>query len=155
MAHDFRDFEHLLRLAAIFVAGFVLFVVVRTILVPDDFGEYGHYRAGALDDNRQRPLRHAGMSACVECHDDVVKSRAGGGHETVRCEACHGPLAAHADDPSAQAPELPNPVTVCLKCHLPSMAKPAKFPQVDPSEHADNEPCDTCHVAHSPRLGEG
>jgi len=155
VAHDFRDLEHLLRLAAIFVAGFVLFVVVRTILVPEGFGVYGHFRAGALDDNRQRPLLHAGAVACGECHDDVVAGRSGGGHESIRCEACHGPLAVHADDPSAQAPELPNPGTVCLKCHLPSMAKPAKFPQVDPSEHADNEPCDTCHVAHAPKLGEG
>ena len=155
MAHDFRDFEHLLRLVAIFVVGFALFIVVRAMLVPDDFGVYGHFRSGALDDNRQRPLAHAGVAACSDCHDDVVTSRAGGGHEKVRCEACHGPLAAHADDPSAQAPELPDPGTVCLRCHLPAMAKPATFPQVDPAEHADNEPCDTCHLPHSPRLEEG
>ena len=63
MAHDFRDFEHLLRMAAIFVAGAVLFIVVRGLLVPEDFGVYGHFRAGALDDNRQRPLVHAGAEA--------------------------------------------------------------------------------------------
>jgi hypothetical protein len=135
VAHKFKDFEHLLRLAGLFVAGIVAFVLVRAILVPSDFGVYGHFRAGALADNSQRPLR--------------------GGHEEVRCEACHGPLAAHADDPSAQAPELPNPATVCLKCHLPAMAKAGWYPQVDPAEHADNEPCDTCHIAHAPRIEEG
>ncbi len=155
MAHDFRDFEHLLRLVVIFVAGLLLFVVVRWMLVPDDFGVYGHFRAGSLDDNRQRPLVHGGAAACGECHDDVVASRSGGGHESIRCEACHGPLAAHAAEPSDQAPELPDAATVCLRCHLPAMAKPATSPQVDPAEHADNEPCDTCHIAHAPRLGEG
>jgi hypothetical protein len=155
VAHKFKDFEHLLRLAGLFVAGIVAFVLVRAILVPSDFGVYGHFRAGALADNSQRPLRYAGASACGECHDDVVASRVGGGHEEVRCEACHGPLAAHADDPSAQAPELPNPATVCLKCHLPAMAKAGWYPQVDPAEHADNEPCDTCHIAHAPRIEEG
>ena len=155
VAHDFRNFEHLVRLAAIFVGGLVVFVVVRGLLVPDDFGVYGHFRAGALDDNRQRPLVHAGAEVCGECHDDVVASRAGGGHESIRCEACHGALGVHAVEPSDQVPELPEAATVCLRCHLTAMAKPGGFPQVDPAEHADNEPCDTCHVAHAPRLGEG
>ena len=152
MAHRFSDIEHLLRLAAIFIAGLVLFVAARAVLVPDDFGVFGHYRAGAIEDNRQRPLVHAGAEACGECHDDVVGSRTGGGHESIRCEACHGPLARHATEPSDQAPELPDAATVCLRCHLPAMAKPEAFPQVDPAEHAGNEPCDACHAAHAPRL---
>jgi hypothetical protein len=43
----FRDAEHLARLAGLFLAGAALFVVLRAALVPDDFGVYGHYRAGA------------------------------------------------------------------------------------------------------------
>lgn len=155
MAHDFKDYEHLLRLAGLFVAGIIVFVLVRAILVPDDFGVFGHYRAGALEDNMAVPVRHAGAQACLECHDDVAAERAGGGHEGVRCEACHGPLAAHAEDPTALVPEAPDAGTVCLRCHLPAMAKRARFPQVDPVEHADGEPCDTCHVAHAPKLEEG
>mgnify|MGYP001030627811 CR=1 FL=1 len=155
MAHAIRDFAHLLRMAAIFVAGAVLFIVVRGLLVPEDFGVYGHFRAGALDDNRQRPLVHAGAEACGECHDDVVASRAGGGHESIRCEACHGALGAHAAEPSDLLPELPKGATVCLRCHVTAMAKPAGFPQVEPAEHADGEACDACHRPHSPRLEEG
>lgn len=155
MAHNFRDYEHLLRLAGLFAVGIVVFIVVGAFLIPDDFGVYGHFRAGALDDNREHPLRFAGIQACADCHDDVVADRVGGGHEGVRCEACHGPLAAHAEDPSALEPVVPDAGTVCLKCHLPAMAKRARFPQVDPVEHADSEPCDTCHIAHAPRMGEG
>jgi uncharacterized CHY-type Zn-finger protein len=155
VAHDFRDFAHLLRLAVIFALGLVAFVAARAMLVPDDFGVHGHFRAGALGDNRQRPLVHAGAEACGECHDDVVASRAGGGHESIGCEACHGPLAAHAAEPSDQAPELPDGGAICLRCHVAASAKPDGFPQVVPAEHAGDEACDTCHSPHAPRLEEG
>ena len=63
--------EHLVRVAALFAAGVLVFVALQSLLVPKGFGGYGHYRAGALDDNRARPLVHAGRGACVECHADV------------------------------------------------------------------------------------
>ena len=68
----FRDIEHLIRPAILAGIGVVLFLVVRGALIPDDFGLYGYYRAGALDDARAAPLRYAGRQACVECHEDVV-----------------------------------------------------------------------------------
>ena len=130
MQRRFQDVEHLLRLAALFAGGFLLFIAIRWLLVPDDFGVYGHYRAGALADSRKPAPVFAGAASCADCHDDVVASRADGGHEDVRCEACHGPLARHADDPAALIPERPDAATLCLRCHLRDAAKPAGFPQV-------------------------
>ena len=40
--------EHLLRVAGLFVAGVLAFLVLQAFLVPRGFGVYGHYRAGAL-----------------------------------------------------------------------------------------------------------
>lgn len=154
MKRRFQDVEHLLRLAALFVGGLLVFIVVRSLLVPADFGVYGHYRAGALDDNRRPAPVFAGAESCAECHDDVVASRLGGGHEDVRCEACHGPLGRHAVDPTALVPERPDASPLCLRCHLRAMAKPAPFPQVDPMEHAGGDPCDDCHLPHAPGIGE-
>jgi len=54
-ASRLRDFEHVLRVAAILAFGLVAFIAVRSWLVPDDFGVYGFFRAGALDDNRAHP----------------------------------------------------------------------------------------------------
>ena len=71
----FRDVEHLFRLGALFVAAVLVFAVARAQLVPDDFGEYGHYRAGAVDDARMRPIVHAGQKACADCHVDVFEAR--------------------------------------------------------------------------------
>jgi hypothetical protein len=46
LAAGVKDAEHLLRIAAVFVAGIFAFLGVRAFLVPRSFGEYGHYRKG-------------------------------------------------------------------------------------------------------------
>ena len=61
-----QDAEHLFRLAALFVLGLVLFLVVRAWLVPENFGAYGHYRPGAVDAAVALPIRHAGRAVCAE-----------------------------------------------------------------------------------------
>lgn len=150
MPRPFRDAEHLLRLAGLFLAGVVAFLAARALLVPADFGDYGHYRAGALDDNRDRRLSHAGREACAECHGDVVAARHGSRHERIGCESCHGPLAAHAADPDAMPATAPAGDETCLVCHLDTAERPPSFPQVTPEEHAGDTRCADCHSPHHP-----
>ena len=152
MSHFFKDTEHLLRMAGLFAAGVVGFVVLRAIFVPAGFGELGHFRTGALADNQSRPLVFAGREACEECHDEVVALRKGGAHAGVGCEACHGALAAHAGDPATVQARRPDPKATCLICHLPNAAKPTSFPQVDPSENGDGQACTSCHRPHNPKV---
>lgn len=152
MRELFRDAEHLVRLALLFVAALVVFLIVRGLLVPKDFGQFGHYRAGALADNRARQVVFAGRVACVECHSDVEDARRGGAHAAIGCEACHGPLAAHAADPTTAAATKPDPRTLCLVCHTRNVAKPKRFPQVDPKEHGEGAACADCHRPHAPGL---
>ena len=52
----FKDMEHLLRLAALFAVGVLVFGVARAELVPATFGTLGHYRAQAIDDIRAKPI---------------------------------------------------------------------------------------------------
>jgi hypothetical protein len=42
--NTFKDAGHLFRLAGVFVAGILLFLILRRFLVPKSFGQYGHYR---------------------------------------------------------------------------------------------------------------
>jgi hypothetical protein len=147
----FGHYGHLVRVAALFGCAVLVFVLLRALLVPDDFGVYGHYRAGALDDNRNLPLVHAGRAACVECHTDVPDAMAGGAHAAIGCEACHGAQASHAEDPSVD-PGRPEAATLCARCHAALAARPAGFPQVDVDEHAAGESCLTCHTAHNPGI---
>lgn len=141
---------HLLRVAGLFAAGVLAFLVLQAFLVPKGFGVYGHYRAGALEENRVRPVSFAGRAACVECHSDVPEAMKGGRHEAIHCEACHGPLAAHAGDPAEKKAVRPDSRELCARCHAPNVARPAKFPQVETADHASGEACTTCHAAHNP-----
>lgn len=148
----FRDVEHLFRLAAIFAFGILAFVIARAQMVPDDFGKLGHYRAGAVDDARARPIQHAGQKACAECHVDVVELRAAARHRNVSCESCHGPLAAHATGVTEEKPKRPDGKTLCVRCHATRTGKPDRYPRVDVKEHAGEENCLSCHKSHDPRI---
>lgn len=147
----FRHYEHLLRLAALFAVGIAAFVVLRWLLVPEDYGLLGPYRAGAVAQNVARPISYAGEVACVSCHTDVEAARAPNAHADVSCESCHGPLAGHAADPSAPA-SRPDPRAACAVCHVPDVAKPPAFKTVNFADHAGDEPCTACHAAHAPRI---
>lgn len=150
MPPRFDSYEHLLRLAALFVVGILLFAGLRWWLVPPDYGRFGPYRAGAVDQIRSRPIAYAGQAACVECHTDVADARKANAHARISCETCHGPLARHAEDP-ANAARKPDPRAVCATCHTPNPAKPSGFKTVNFTEHADPGPCTSCHPAHAPR----
>jgi hypothetical protein len=148
----FANGQHLVRAAVLLLAGVGVFLVARAAFVPKGFGTYGHYRAGALLDNQNRPLHFAGRAACEECHTDVVAVRHGSKHERIGCEACHGPQAAHAADPGAETPKRPDAKTICLRCHMQKVTAPASFPQVNPKDHGDNQACNTCHPPHHPEV---
>ena len=150
MARPFGHGEHLLRVAGLFAAALLLFLLARALFVPDDFGVYGHYRAGALADNRARPLVHAGRAACAGCHAERQAELGKGKHAGVGCESCHGPLAAHAAEPKAHKAARPDGRLLCLTCHRFNVGRPGTFSQVDPREHAPEGACTDCHSAHDP-----
>lgn len=150
MRRLFGSGEHLMRVVLLFAAGLLVFLGLKAALVPKGFGVYGHYRAGALDDNRARPVAFAGRTACGDCHDDKPPVLAKGRHATVGCEACHGPLAAHIEDSEAPKPVRPPVPGLCLRCHGKTTGRPAAFPQIVPADHAGDTRCTECHSPHDP-----
>jgi len=147
-----RNTEHLSRVVLLLVAGLVVFLLVRRTIVPAGFGKMGHYRASALDDIRARPIKFAGRESCEACHSDQVEAKSKGKHVKVGCEACHGPLAKHAEDPAAVIPQLPDTAVLCARCHEANSAKPKNFPQVVTADHSSGLPCNTCHKPHNPKI---
>jgi hypothetical protein len=147
----FKDSSHLFRFAGLFVAGFLIFWISRGWVVPKSFGKYGHYRADAMTDVASHPIHYAGQDTCATCHADVMTTKMAGKHAGVHCEACHGPLEAHAEDPSV-VPVLPETATLCARCHEASAARPKWFPQVATADHANGVPCETCHQPHTPAM---
>jgi hypothetical protein len=150
------DYRHVvpLLLVVAFAVGGALFARAR--LVPPTFGTYGHYRAGALDDEKAIETRHAGLNACAECHDDIVAIHAKDAHASVQCQTCHGPGRKHVEDNDAPMPR-PDTKEDCLVCHRQLEARPGSFPQVDWKKHYEfvgvadtNVACIRCHSGHEP-----
>lgn len=151
----FKDSAHLIRLAAVFILGAVLFVAVRAEVIPKSFGRYGPYRGDALKEIASRTPVYAGHEVCEGCHPDVAETKSKGVHAHVNCESCHGPQSKHAENPGEIKPILPDVAKLCVRCHSENIAKPSGFPQVDPKEHAQGLVCNSCHQPHSPGLNAG
>lgn len=145
-----KDMEHLLRVAAVFLGAILVFLAVRSYLVPASFGEYGHYRGDAISEIASLPASFAGHQTCETCHPDILEQKTKGKHAGVACEACHGPQSKHAGDPLTVKPVLPDAAVLCAQCHEASAAKPRTFPQVRTSEHSGGLICTTCHQPHDP-----
>jgi uncharacterized CHY-type Zn-finger protein len=150
----FKDAGHLFRFAGLFVLAFILFWVIRGFVVPKSFGQYGHYRGAAISEIAARPVHFAGHETCETCHSDVLDVKKNGKHAHVNCEACHGALAKHADNPASVGPAKLDTAVLCVRCHAASAAKPKSFPQV-PADHTTGLPCETCHQPHNPAMVAG
>ena len=147
-----QDYEHVLRVAGVFVLAVAVFLVWRWWLVPSDFGVYGHFRAGAIVEAAARTPRFAGQAMCVDCHSEVQQLRSTGRHAQVACEACHGPLGQHARGESDLAPIRPSSRGVCLTCHTARVGMPVTFPKIIVNEHSEAGPCTDCHQSHAPGI---
>ena len=140
--------KRLIPLFAIFIG---LFLLARYFLVPDTFGEYGHYRGASLEENADREAHFAGKETCVMCHDDIGTFLAGDKHHVLSCEVCHGPGMAHANEPEENVLVMPVERSHCGKCHAVHPAKRKKvITQVDLEEHFPTIDCITCHNPHKP-----
>ena len=148
----FKDLEHLIRLAVVMAIALIAFVLLRAAVVPRSFGQYGHYRGAAIGEAASRPIAFAGHDACDTCHSDVVDQKKHSKHVVIACEACHGALAGHVDDPGSVKPATLDTAILCARCHEANSAKPKGFPQVATAEHAGGLACDTCHQPHSPEI---
>lgn len=150
----FKDSEHLLRVAGVFAIGIAAFIVVRAAWIPKSFGEYGHYRGSAIAEIAAQTPKFAGHQTCEACHSDETALKTSGKHAGVNCEACHGALASHADDPGSVNPAKLDTAVLCVRCHEANSARPKNFPQIVAKDHDSGDlPCATCHQPHSPMKG--
>ena len=138
------------RLAAVFAVAVIGLFVARSLLVPDTFGDLGHYRAAAIDTIVAHPKEYAGHQECTMCHRPIAEQRAASNHRGVRCEVCHGPAAAHVANPLEIKPAVPRERDLCVLCHAYSPSRPTGFPQIDSVTHNPRMPCAGCHEPHAP-----
>jgi len=146
--------DQLKRLLVPVVIVIAAFVVMRHFLVPSDFGKYGHYRASAIDDVTSLEIKYIGHTVCEDCHDDIVKMKKMSYHRDVACEACHGPAAAHTEDPEGNQLPVPMERGYCPLCHEYLPSRPTGFPQIVSDSHNPRRACVSCHDAHDPKTPE-
>jgi hypothetical protein len=129
----------------------LLFIIFRRLVIPDTFGDLGHYRAASLEDYKAREVNYAGHELCGYCHDDIAASLASDLHSTLACEGCHGPGQKHVDDPEAHNIGLTPDRAFCALCHAKLPARnPEVITQIDPAGHNPDKNCIECHNPHMP-----
>jgi len=144
------------RILTLYFAGVIIFFILRAIFVPPTFGEVGWYRAASVDEIAELETKIAEEFRCFNCHPNEHAEWSVGEHRNVSCEACHGLLKFHAENPEKQAydehlsPKAFNSsIEFCLSCHGVSVSKPEHFPQVS-VEHSKYWDCLRCHNPHDP-----
>jgi hypothetical protein len=167
--------KYIRRLLIAFAVFITLFLIVQQILKPVSFGELGHYRAKAIDENAAPALQYAGNLNCSGCHDSLRVMKAEGLHTLLTCEVCHGPGLKHAryagmfqNVPLPDSLVLEKPVERkdCAVCHQTNAARTkVLFDTVDNSlvrqvntlEHnlmskktKMERKCVQCHNPHQP-----
>jgi hypothetical protein len=133
-------------------AGFIIiFLIIRHFLVPESFGEHGHYRFNSVAENKERPMNYAGKDACAECHDDKTAELASDVHTGLSCETCHGPGLAHYDNPDSIRLIVPKERVFCGLCHAINSSRKVKvIVQIDLKDHNIGKNCIECHNPHMP-----
>jgi len=107
----------------------------------------------AMGEIASLPVKFAGHQTCEGCHTDVLDAKSKGKHAHVNCEACHGALANHADDPRSSRFCRTRP------CFVHDATQPAPPSRRDfrrwYHDHSGGVPCQTCHNPHSPAMDAG
>jgi hypothetical protein len=139
------------RLAIAFAVFIALFLFARNLLVPDSFGQYGHYRGDALIENALPEIHHAGQQACFDCHQEIEDMKQKDVHKTIHCETCHGPGQKHVLSADAADIIKPDSREFCGVCHEKNAAKKqTAIVQIELAKHNTEKKCIECHNPHQP-----
>jgi len=144
-----KQLQRILLLLSILV---IIFIGLRHYLIPESFGELGHYRANSLLDNEAHIPKYLGNDFCIDCHDSEASLLTIGKHSKIKCETCHGPGFKHVESNEKVDIILPSGRDFCGLCHSLNKARPInKVKQVDIKEHNIEETeCINCHNPHEP-----
>ena len=139
------------RLLLVFGIFILVFIIVRQLLVPPSFGEFGHYRGKSLIENMDKPLAYAGSDSCMRCHAENAAMKDTSVHASLKCEVCHGPCLQHVLHPKDVKPQKPITREFCGLCHSKNAARNKDvIPQIDLKEHNTDQKCVECHNPHNP-----
>lgn len=115
----------------------------------DIFGFHPERNAAAW---AARPVSFASDALCGDCHEPAVAALVDAPHANVPCQACHGPLEAHAvtePPPAVEAATRSEVEATCVTCHSADIARPVTLAQVGLEDHYVAGFCADCHDPHA------
>ena len=140
--------KRLLILTFVLVAAFLLF---RSLMIPDTFGQYGHYRGASLDEIKALDVKYLGEAACLDCHEEYGDMKGEDLHAEISCESCHGPGWKHVEEPAPENIVVPSGREFCALCHEENAARSNRaVAQISLNEHNPDNSCVECHNPHAP-----
>jgi len=142
--------EQVARLGVVIAVIVAVVLLLRFVILPESLFSARPHQAATVEREMAKPLHHAGVAVCRECHEEQFQEKYAGKHRGIGCENCHGPSAQHAADENAELPHKPREREDCLACHAYDTSRPNGFPQVDPQQHRPGKRCVSCHEAHDP-----
>ncbi len=142
------------RIGVILVLAVVIFVIVRQMMIPASFGQYGRYRGNSISENASLNAAYAGSSNdCGECHQQEFMALAQAQHREIDCQSCHGPAAKHVSKPAVTSPIVQETAELCNSCHRQIAGRQdGKIVTVRPLLHSGGVNCTRCHNPHRPQL---
>lgn len=141
------------RIILLFALFIILFLGLRFLIVPESFGEYGHYRGASLEENKNRVPKYIDQEECANCHEEIAELTTYGLHDIVSCQICHGPGYLHQDTTHYVEMYEPRTREFCGICHQVLSGRPNTWVnQVSMKEHNLEENCIDCHNPHEPWL---
>ncbi len=60
--------QHLKRAFILLFMALVGFLIVRSLIVPESFGQYGWYRGNSVNESMSFNVTNANSTECVDCH---------------------------------------------------------------------------------------
>jgi hypothetical protein len=114
--------EQVTRLAAVIGLIVVAALLLRFVIIPPSYFSRELHLQSTVEREAAKPIHYAGVTACQDCHSDVLEAK----------------------------PVAPRDRKFCPVCHTYDSARPTGFPQINPSAHNPLEPCITCHDPHDP-----
>jgi len=150
--------NHVWRPLYVALAIVAVIVLVRTWLVPSDFGVhergymYGWHRKSNEADWKAVKVKYKTTESCKECHKDKYDDIKSSPHAAISCENCHGPGLGHPDDPPTLT--IDRSRELCIRCHfyLPyETSQRGHIKGIDHKTHHPEAECVLCHYPHNPK----
>ena len=138
------------RLIPLFIIFIGLFLITRYFLVPESFGQYGHYRGDALTDNASKDMIYTTKESCFDCHNDILEKLENDVHAELSCLTCHGPGLAHVNEPWEGKIDKEGGREFCGRCHQFNAARSMDvvFQVEIKTHHTEKKDCIECHNPH-------